>query len=630
MSHRLSRWLVLPIVLALLGGLLPSAHAQEEGQRFEDAALGIAFDLPAGWEVEVRDDELIAATRPDLDAVLTGEQPQGLVLRVVSGTFNQLGVNDAAQLPDLVARLAVGAEAPPSPEPVQLASGTGYQVQYALPNDGLTTRVALLAVAGGRVAIVRGLAPTAAWEGGAGSTFDTLLSSMAFFAPERGEAALQAVNADDGGMLWQYQPTPEEAGNLRAGGITYDTFGVVYMAAGPAGVLALRMDGGTPISVMGPWIDADYTDVSIAPDTRLVLANAAAETTQALVVVDRAGNYGHGWGVRGDGDGQFAPGMPRTVAVTRAGDVWTVSEGHASGVPNRLYKFDLFGNLLLSVDLATIDPALSGVRIDANPNTGALYLVGASGRLTVLDTNGQPLARDLAEGVLQGVTVADLAVAPSGNLLVALAAPGLDGRGFVELNTAGHLLDLFGVPYDAARGGPFGPGEYLHPAGLAVTGEGMPLWSETHPETGYTQVQAFTFVGDGRVSVGAAPSGADPAAEANTPAGGPIAPGAPVRGTLNNNTPVHEWTFEGQAGQRISITMIDASGEGQLDPVINLIDPHGRAIASNDDAGANIVNGMSPRDAHLEFALPTTGTYTIEATRFGGRGEYELTLRALE
>ena len=66
MSHRLSRWLVLPIVLALLGGLLPSAHAQEEGQRFEDAALGIAFDLPAGWEVEVRDDELIAATRPDL------------------------------------------------------------------------------------------------------------------------------------------------------------------------------------------------------------------------------------------------------------------------------------------------------------------------------------------------------------------------------------------------------------------------------------------------------------------------------------------------------------------------------------------------------------------------------------
>lgn len=630
MTHRFTRWPTLLIVLALLGGLSPAAHAQEDRPRFEDAALGIAFDLPAGWEVETRDDELIAATRPDLDAVLAGDQPQGLALRVVLGTFNQLGVSDAAQLPDLLARLAAGADAPPSPEPVQLASGTGYQVQYALPDDGLTTRVALLAVAGGRVAIVRGLAPSSAWDGGASGTFDALLASMTFFAPERGETALLAVNADDGGMLWQYQSAPGEAGNLRAGGITYDTFGVVYMAAGPAGVLALRMDSGAPISVMGPWIDADYTDVSIAPDTRLVLANAAAETTQAVVVVDRAGNYGHGWGVRGDGDGQFAPGMPRTIAVTNAGDVWTVSEGHAGGVPDRLYKFDLFGNLLLSVDLALIDPALSGVRIDANPGTGALYLVGAAGGLTVLDPNGQPLARDLAEGVLQGVTVTDLAVAPGGNLLVALAAPGLDGRGFLELNTAGHLLDLFGVPYDSARGGPFGPGEYQHPAGLAITWEGMPLWSETHPDMGYTQVQAFTFVGDGQIAANTPPSAVDPAADANTPAGGPISPGTPVRGTLNNNTPVHEWTFEGQAGQRISITMMDAGGEGQLDPVVNLIDPNGREIASNDDAGANTANGMSPRDAHLEFALPTTGVYTIEATRFGGRGEYELTLRVVE
>ena len=186
-------------------------------------------------------------------------------------------------------------------------------------------------------------------------------------------------------------------------------------------------------------------------------------------MVDRAGNYGHGWGVRGDGDGQFAPGMPRTVAVTRAGDVWTVSEGHASGVPNRLYKFDLFGNLLLSVDLATIDPALSGVRIDANPNTGALYPVGASGRLTVLTRTHSPRPRS-GQGVLQGVTVADLAVQAATSCGV--AAPGLDGRGFVELNTAGHPLDLFGVPYDAARGGPFGPGEYLHSRRTAVTGEG--------------------------------------------------------------------------------------------------------------------------------------------------------------
>jgi hypothetical protein len=42
--------------------------------------------------------------------------------------------------------------------------------------------------------------------------------------------------------------------------------------------------------------------------------------------------------------------------------------------------------------------------------------------------------------------------------VLALPAPGLDGYGLLELSVAGRLLDVFGFPYNTARGGPFLPG----------------------------------------------------------------------------------------------------------------------------------------------------------------------------
>ncbi|WP_119068629.1 hypothetical protein [Aggregatilinea lenta] len=628
MINRAYRLLSLLCALAVLCGVLSPAHAQEGGTRYDDPALGIAFDLPAGWNVQTNEAELFAAAPADLEAVLAGTAPEGLALRVVVGTFNELGLSDAAQMPDLLGNLVTTLDTPPAPEPIQVAGGVGHQIVFTLPNDGLTTRVVLLEVAGGRVAVVRGLAASAVWDGGASATFDALLQSMQFAAPEQPDVALDQIVTDDGGVVWQYQPAAGAVPNLRAGGITYDLYGVLYMAAGPAGVLTLDMSSGAQISVIGPWIDpADYVDVAVGPDTRLYLANAAADATQAVVIVDRAGNYSRGWGARGDADGQFAPGMPRTIAVTKGGDIWTVSEGHATGVRNRLYKFDPYGNLQVSVDLDTIDPALSGIRIDNNIDTGALYLVGAGGSLTVLDGNGQALARDLADNVLAGTAITDIAIAPDDNILLALAAPGLDGQGFLEFSMSGRLLDAFGVPYDTARGGAFLPGEYLSPAGMVVTPEGMPLWSET-TDAGIVQVQAFSFVGDGNLPVAGAEVAASDvqAAGAAAPAGGGmIAPGQTVRGSLDNNTPVQEWTFEGTAGQTVVITMIDAGGQGALDPLVNLLDINNRVIASNDDVGSQAVNGMTPHDARLEFALPSTGPYTIEAARFGGRGDYTLT-----
>lgn len=629
--------LVALAAIMMLAGYAPGQVAAQDGERFDSPKLGVTFDLPAGWEVRTDANGLIAGAPGDVGAVQNGGTPTSLVLRMVFGTFDQLGITDATQLPELMARLVPGGVQVPDPERVQWGNASGYAETIALPQEGLTTRMALLAIAGGRVAIVRGIAPTSVWEGGAHAEFDALSDTVEFRLPERDASLMQNIPLNDGGVLWHYvSPQPDSGRVVDLGGITFDMFDVMYVAAGPGGVLALEMPSGNEISYIGPWYDGHFVDVAIGPDTKLYLANVAADTWQAITVVDRAGNWTRGWGERGDGPGEFAPDMPQTIAVTGAGDVWTVSEGHSSGVVNRLYKFDAFGNLLLTIDLDTINPELASVRIDHNAQTGALYLTGADGNLNVVDANGEALVVNLAQEILNDLDPNAIAIAPNGNIILALAQPGLDGYGLLSLSVAGQLLDVFGFIYDESRGGAFLPGEYDDPAGLIIGPDGTGYWTETHPESGISQVQRFTFTGDGTLPLGSEVA-AEPAEDSDLlgsadPArgGGTLAYGQSVQGALNNRYPTHEWTFEGTAGDRIRITMVDPSGAGLIDPQLRLIGPNELEIAVNDDVGALRPEGMAERDALIEFTLPNSGVYVIEAGRFGGRGEYVLTLEKIE
>ncbi|MEB2287111.1 MAG: hypothetical protein OZ934_03270 [Anaerolineae bacterium] len=634
MSARPIRSLTLLIILfALLLSALPALALAQTGERYQNSALGVAFDLPAGWSVDAQERALLAGAPGDVALVRAGSPPQGLVVRMVFGTFSELGVTDASELPGLLSRLVAGGAVTTGPQQITWGNASGYEEQVTQPAEGLTMRVALLAIAGGRVAVVRGIAPTPAWETGGGTTFDALAASLTFSLPEREADLVETIITHDGGVLWQFAaPQPDDGRAVRLGGLVYDPFNVMYIAAGPGGVLTLEMNSGRQISYLGPWHGADFADVAIGPDMKLYLANVVPDAPGAIMVVDRAGNWGRAWGARGDGDGEFAPGMPQTIAVTRAGDVWAVSEGHGSGIRDRLYKFDAVGNLLLTADLAALNPDLRGARLAMNDETDALYAAGAGGALTVVDSQGAPLVVNLAQEILHDLTVLDIAITPDGNLVLAVAAPGLDGFGLLELSIGGKLLDMFGLPYDEARGGPYLPGEYLYPGGLVMGPDGTGYWAETHPQTGVSQVQHFAFSGDGLLPLGvemaAGPGdeagaglGADPAQ-----GGGEIAYGQTVYGALNNRYPSHKWTFSGSAGDHVIITMRDASGASLLDPRLVLRNAEGREIAANDDVGAVRPEGLAERDALVDFFLPAAGTFTIEAGRFGGRGDYLLTL----
>lgn len=104
-----------------------------------------------------------------------------------------------------------------------------------------------------------------------------------------------------------------------------------------------------------------------------------------------------------------------------------------------------------------------------------------------------------------------------------------------------------------------------------------------------------------------------------------IVDGEPLRSSLDNtsnllpdNSYFNTHTFEGRAGQRISITMTS----NQLDAYLLLYGPNQEYLGKNDDHD-------NSRNARIDIELPTSGTYLVFANSYGAReeGPYELTVR---
>jgi cobalamin biosynthesis Co2+ chelatase CbiK len=100
------------------------------------------------------------------------------------------------------------------------------------------------------------------------------------------------------------------------------------------------------------------------------------------------------------------------------------------------------------------------------------------------------------------------------------------------------------------------------------------------------------------------------------PAGSMLSYGMTVTGNLPSGGR-DAYTFSGTAGDVITIDMISA----EFDTFLELIGPNGVEVTRDDDSGQGL-------NARIEnFALPTTGTYTIIARGFAGAsGSYTLTL----
>lgn len=86
----------------------------------------------------------------------------------------------------------------------------------------------------------------------------------------------------------------------------------------------------------------------------------------------------------------------------------------------------------------------------------------------------------------------------------------------------------------------------------------------------------------------------------------------------------NDYTFTGQAQDVIQARML-APSSATLDPYLRLYDSSGNVLQDDD-------NTLDGRNANLRFLLPSTGTYTLRATRAGfefgqSEGPYQLTLQ---
>ena len=109
----------------------------------------------------------------------------------------------------------------------------------------------------------------------------------------------------------------------------------------------------------------------------------------------------------------------------------------------------------------------------------------------------------------------------------------------------------------------------------------------------------------------------------------PLLSGTPVVGSINPNNPYDIYTFEGTAGELVTVGM--SASSLTLDTYLILVSPNGVDLAINDDA-EGLGDARTTDSLISEFELPQSGTYVIIASRygtiFGGTiGDYTLTMR---
>jgi hypothetical protein len=97
--------------------------------------------------------------------------------------------------------------------------------------------------------------------------------------------------------------------------------------------------------------------------------------------------------------------------------------------------------------------------------------------------------------------------------------------------------------------------------------------------------------------------------------------GDTVQGMLTTAETAIEYTFAGEQGQFVSITMTRVDDD--VDPYLRLLDANGRTLAEDDDSAGNLNSRIGP------YRLPANGTYTIVATSLSGSdlGLFDISLQ---
>ncbi len=114
---------------------------------------------------------------------------------------------------------------------------------------------------------------------------------------------------------------------------------------------------------------------------------------------------------------------------------------------------------------------------------------------------------------------------------------------------------------------------------------------------------------------GSVPNTLDGGDGLDTTGGGSLSVGSSAQGTLDSLFEAHNWTFQGQAGQTVTIRV---NGAGDTDPRAKLLDANGNVLAEDDDGGGGW-------NSLIVATLPAAGAYTVRVDVFTG-GTYTISI----
>jgi hypothetical protein len=102
--------------------------------------------------------------------------------------------------------------------------------------------------------------------------------------------------------------------------------------------------------------------------------------------------------------------------------------------------------------------------------------------------------------------------------------------------------------------------------------------------------------------------------------------GGSVRRTFGSSTGPFLFTFQAQAGDQVTITMVAERSSQSLDPALVLLGPDGKPVARNDDSFDSDFGLTNAR--LVNFPIPVSGIYTIQAMHSSDKGgSFTLSLR---
>jgi hypothetical protein len=560
---------VITLLLIVFGSGLLNAQENDDLLPYRWEEAGIDLGYPTGWDEPLPSE---VNNRPTLDIAQTlvdspEARPPGIP------TLQLTLVEDALPDAELASLLAEQLQAA-GITPAEQAAITLAQVE-GLGATGLSTDQVLFGVSravqfpDNRILIVTGRALTV--------QRDVFLQIYEAVSASIVPGDDLEFSLPEYGVLWQAARNPAEDLNafVNLAGAATTTSGLVYTVDAELGLL--RLDALTG-DILAIFPNADLTtpaDVTVDGDGTVYIADTVCNCIFPFSSTDTWGEAITGFGLD----------APYSIVATAEGTLYATDLDESSAVSLRVLQGGVEQARIPLAD-QSVQPLLG---IDRNNRVAALTV---EGQLLILE-NG------VFSPQIQVIDVPsqanDLAFNLSNQMLVATS-----DQGVLVLDESGALLDRLGriaASYPLA-------GEVASPRGVSVGEDGTVYVADSDGTFG--AITAFsTRVPSGRVG-------------AST-----LAVGVAVQGELDPNTSQQTWTFEGSAGQQITISAVDSSEAELLDLSVRLLNPEGVEEAVNDNQeGADLFSVFDAQIAN--HSLQASGTYTVIVERVDGAGAYAL------